>query len=280
MNETNKNWKRIQDAGGAAAALAKHFFAQNFAALCLLFAAATGFTRCHPPAALTGTQAGFKEIFDGKTLNGWQGDSLYWRVEKGAITGETTPASLLKKHNSFLIWQGGEPANFELKVVYKISAEGNSGINYRSEKITGEHALKGYQADIDGEQNYSGSNYEERGRTTLAARGEIVLLLAYNENKTGAIQNFTAGNVWTNKAIKQTAINADSLKSFINNGEWNEYHIIANGYRLQHYINGILMSDVSDKDTLNRKMKGLLGVQVHVGPPMLVQYKSIRLKTL
>jgi hypothetical protein len=74
--------------------------------------------------------------------------------------------------------------------------------------------------------------------------------------------------------------NADSLKSVIKNGDWNSCHIIAKGNHLQHYINGVLMSDVTDSDTVNRTMSGLLGVQVHVGPPMTVEYRNILLKQL
>ena len=70
-------------------------------------------------------------LFDGKTLNGWDGDPTYWRVENGNIVGEVTPANLLKR-NSFLIWRGGTVGNFELVVEYRVSAKGHSGINYRS----------------------------------------------------------------------------------------------------------------------------------------------------
>ncbi len=74
--------------------------------------------------------------------------------------------------------------------------------------------------------------------------------------------------------------NIDSLKSHIKSGDWNEVHLVIKGNRLQHFVNGVLMSDVTDNDTANRKMKGLLGVQVHVGPPMKVEYRNIRLKKL
>jgi hypothetical protein len=69
----------------------------------------------------------------------------------------------------------------------------------------------------------------------------------------------------------------DPLIQSIKQNDWNEYHIIAKGNRLQHYINGVLMSDVTDNDTANRKLSGVLGVQVHVGPPMKVEYKNFRI---
>src|SRR6266436_4897121 len=65
----------------------------------------------------SGDDPGFKPIFDGKTLDGWEGDPKYWRVENGALTGEITPDTLLKS-NTFIIWRGGSPKDFELKADY------------------------------------------------------------------------------------------------------------------------------------------------------------------
>ena len=79
--------------------------------------------------------AGFVSIFDGQTLAGWDGDPKYWRVEHGCIVGEITPETVVKR-NTFLIWRGGAPGDFELKVEYRISDRGNSGINYRSVELT------------------------------------------------------------------------------------------------------------------------------------------------
>ncbi len=111
--------------------------------------------------------AGFQAIFDGKTLDGWEGDPKYWRVENGCLVGEVTPETLLKQ-NTFIIWRRGTTRDFELKVDYRISSRGNSGINYRSEEIPNtSFAMRGYQADIDGANKYTGQNYEEKGRTFL-----------------------------------------------------------------------------------------------------------------
>ena len=103
-------------------------------------------------------ESGFVRIFDGQTLHNWVGDTTYWRVEDSCLVGVVTPATLLKR-NTFIIWQGDMPENFEIRVEYKISAQGNSGINYRSEKVEGfPYVLRGYQADLDGANNYTGSN--------------------------------------------------------------------------------------------------------------------------
>ena len=235
----------------------------------------------HSVAADTAEDEGFVQIFDGKTLAGWEGDTTYWRVENGSLMGEVTPATLLKT-NTFIVWKGGTPGDFELKTEFRITVAGNSGINYRSEALTDiPHALRGYQADIDGKNSYTGQNYEERGRTTLAYRGEKATMLSQdNPAEPGSLRASIKNNAWSKREITGSLGNIDSLKSVIKAGDWNTCHIIAKGNRLQHYINGVLMSDVTDSDTVNRKMEGLLGVQVHVGPPMTVEYRNILLKQL
>ncbi len=220
---------------------------------------------------------GFVKIFDGKTLNGWEGDATYWRVENGNLVGEITPATILKM-NSFIIWQGGKPADFELTLEYKITKGGNSGINYRSVQLTDvPHALKGYQADIDGANRYTGQNYEERARTTLAYRGEIVTINT-PENSSASLREGTKNNAWLKRTVTGSLGKSEDLQAKVIADDWNTCRIVAKGNRLQHYINGILMSDVTDNDTINRTAAGLLGVQVHVGPPMKVEYRNIMLK--
>ena len=130
------------------------------------------------PEPITGDEAGFRPIFDGKTLNGWEGDPKYWRVEDGNLVGEITPETIIKS-NTFIIWRGGAPKDFELKADYRITSGGNSGINYRSVVVpdtvtpSNKFAMRGYQADIDGKNNYTGQNYEEKGRLFLATRGQV-----------------------------------------------------------------------------------------------------------
>lgn len=234
---------------------------------------------CLTPALSQKTEKGFKSIFDGKSLKGWEGDPNYWRVENGNLVGEITPDKPLKT-NSFIIWQGGEPADFELKGEFKITENGNSGINYRSERLTDvPYALRGYQADIDGKNRYTGQNYEERKRTTLAYRGEVARINPYEGDATPeAVRAKTARNAWTNRTVTGSLGANEELQTKIKAGDWNEFHLVAKGNRLQHYVNGILMSDVIDEDTINGMKKGLLGVQVHVGPPMKVEYRNLRIK--
>lgn len=202
----------------------------------------------------------FVSIFNGKDLTGWEGDTSFWKVVDGVITGEVTPTHALQ-NNSFLVYRGSEPADFECKAEYRISEGGNSGIQYRSEQVNGiPFALKGYQADIDGANTYTGQNYEERGRGFLALRGQIVTLPAGGK-----------------PVVTGSLGNADSLKAKISTGGWNEMHIVAKGYHLLHYINGVLMSETTDNDTAARKSQGLLGLQLHVMPAMKVEFRNIRL---
>ncbi|MCI0388532.1 MAG: DUF1080 domain-containing protein [Acidobacteria bacterium] len=205
---------------------------------------------------------GYEAIFDGKTLNGWDGDAAFWRVENGIIIGESTAEKPLKV-NTFLIWRGGQPKDFELKVEYRISST-NSGIQYRSVELpdVGKWVLKGYQADIDFQNTFTGQLYEERGRGFLALRGQMTHL---QEGKKRMIANLRSG---------------DELKGLIKLNDWNQFHIIARGNVLTHVLNGSLMAAVIDDDAQNRAMGGLLGFQMHVGPPMKVEYRNIWLKKL
>jgi hypothetical protein len=212
---------------------------------------------------LADDNSGYEFIFDGKTLNGWDGDPKYWRVENGALVGEVTPETLLKQ-NSFIIWRGGVTRDFELKVEFRVSANGNSGINYRSTEVPGlQWAMRGYQADIDGQNRYTGQNYEERGRTFNAQRGQITHIRAGHKAE-----------------IIGSVGDPAELATFIKKDDWNEYHLIVRGNALIHLLNGHMMSLVIDDDAENRRFDGELGVQVHVGPPMKIEYRNFRLRPL
>ncbi len=240
-------------------------FASLAASLCLglLLAALPSFAAQTMPEPAGADTAGFVPIFDGKSLTGWDANPVYWRVEAGALVGEVTPETLLKA-NSFAIWRGGAPADFELKVEYRVSALGNSGINYRSVEVPAPaFALKGYQCDIDGPNRHTGQNYEERGRTFLALRGQITRLMP------GA-----------KPAIIGEVGDKDALAAFVRAGEWNQVHLIIRGNVLTHIINGHAMSLVIDEDPVARMAAGLIGVQVHVGPPMKIEYRNFLLKVL
>jgi hypothetical protein len=214
---------------------------------------------------------GFQSIFDG-TLKGWDGDPKFWRAEGGSLIGETTAENKLTE-NTFLIWRGGEPADFELKLEYRINAT-NSGIQIRSvqlppgtmsgdQPVIGKWVMKGYQADIDVANRYTGQIYEERGRTFLAMRGQF----SYIPEGGGP------------KVVGSLQTTDDALKSIIKNQDWNQVHIIARGNMITEILNGHVTSVLVDDDTKGRMMKGLLGFQCHVGEPMKVEFRNVWLKS-
>lgn len=210
---------------------------------------------------LAADEDGFVSIFNGKDLSEWSGDPDHWTVVDGTLTGSNTALKPLK-HNSFLIWRGGQPADFELHFKYKIVG-GNSGVQYRS-KVADEKefVVHGYQADIDSSPRFTGMNYDEGGRTFLAQRGERVRI-----GKDGKKSVETIGD----KGELQKKVRAE---------DWNDYVVIARGNRLQHFVNGTLMSEVIDDEDGKAVASGVLAVQLHAGPPMRVQLKEIRLKQL
>lgn len=198
-------------------------------------------------------------IFDGKSLAGWEGKPEFWRVEEGVIIGETT-AENPTKGNTFLIWRAGLVDDFELVFQYRISDKGNSGVQYRSKDL-GDFVVGGYQADFEGGPTYSGITYEEKGRGILCPRGQRVTIAADGKKTPG-------------EPIGDTT----ELQKVIKPGEWNEYRIVAKGPKLQHLINGQLMSEANDEQEGKRAVQGVLALQLHAGPPMKVEVKDIRLK--
>lgn len=216
-------------------------------------------------------QSGFKQIFNGKDLTGWKGNPKLWSVEDGAITGKTTAENPISK-NTFIVWQDGKVADFELELEYRLRAGdeskpgGNSGIQYRSKlHDEAEFIVGGYQADIDFDLRYSGINYEERGRGILAERGQRVTLTGDDQGK-------------LKKSVESIG-DAGELGKVIKKGEWNKYRVVAKGNKLSHYINDTLMSETIDNQTDKAAKDGILAFQIHVGPPMIIQFRNIRLKS-
>jgi hypothetical protein len=209
---------------------------------------------------------GFVSIFDGRTLNNWDGDSTFWRAENGMIIAESTPAKRVTV-NTFLIWRGGTTADFELKLDYRMTATANSGVQYRSAILSnvGKWVMKGYQADLDGVDRYSGQIYEERGRAFLATRGSFTRI------------GGTAGG--GNKLIGSLGDDA-SLKALLKPNDWNSLHIIARGNTIIQMVNGRMMSALIDEDEQGRAMEGLLGLQIHTGEPMKIEFRNLMFKKL
>jgi hypothetical protein len=213
-------------------------------------------------------ESGFKSLFNGDDLTGWRGNPELWSVRDGAITGVTKAEPKLT-HNTFLVWTNGEVADFELRLSYKI-VNGNSGIQYRSKVLREGNfgpIVGGYQADFEAGKTYSGILYEEQGRGILAQRGQKTVIKE-DDNKKAKVE--VAGQVGESKEIQAK----------IKNEDWNEYVVIAKGNHLQHFINGVPTVDVTDTQDAKAAKSGVLALQIHTGPPMTVQFKNIRIKTL
>lgn len=210
-----------------------------------------------------------ESLFNGKDLTGWDGDERLWSVRDGVIHGETT-AENSAKGNTFLIWQGGELADFELRLAFRCTADNNSGIQYRSKHITDDSAknkwvVRGYQHEIRNEvdfPNISGFIYGEgigRGRICLA--GE------------------KAAMEGDKKVVSETLISQDEYKKLFKLDDWNEVVIIAQGRNIQHFMNGKLILDFTDSEE-KALTSGILALQLHAGKPMWAEFKDIKLKKL
>jgi hypothetical protein len=141
---------------------------------------------------------------------------------------------------------------------YKI-VNGNSGVQYRSQLTDPERfVVKGYQADIDSSPRFTGMNYEEGLRAFLAERGQKVEIAPDGTKK-----------------VVASLGDKGALQDKVKNEDWNEYRIVAQGNHLQHYINGVLMSEVIDHQSDKAATEGVLALQLHAGPPMTVQFKDI-----
>lgn len=202
-----------------------------------------------------------QSLFDGKTLDGWEGKSQFWSVQDGAITGQTTKENPTKG-NTFIIWRGGKPADFELTLKFRIVG-GNSGIQYRSVERD-DFVVGGYQADFEAGDRYIGILYEEKGRGILALRGHKVVIHEDGKKET----------------VGEPTCDEEKMLASIKKEGWNEYTIIAKGNHLAQKINGFTTVDVTDNQTSKSRADGILALQLHQGPPMLVQFKDIELKTL
>lgn len=217
-------------------------------------------------------EEGFESIFNGKDLTGWDGDPRLWSVKDGAIRGQTTEENPARG-NTFLIWRGGKLRDFILKIKFRIQ-NGNSGIQYRSKEF-GRWRISGYQAEVQNKPGKVGFLYHEAGRGWLVDVGDFMVI---------------DGDGNKNVVGKVSGVNALKEAGYYHNKDWNEYTIIARGNHLLHYLNGyptmaLIDNDrVTDPDDPNDRKgaarEGLLALQIHAGPPMLVEFKDIRLKRL
>lgn len=203
-------------------------------------------------------EQGFISMFNGKDLSGWDGKPGWWSVEDGAITSQTTPEKTLTQPN-YLIWKGGEPGNFDMRFEFRIIG-GNSGVQIRS-KLLPDWDTNGYQADIEDGTQWVGCLFEHT-RVALGLRGEKVVI---DEDGT--------------RHVTKVADPAELLKH-IRRQEWNDYRILADGSDILLQINGATFTEVSDYQKDMAASSGVIGLQIHPGPPMKVQFRNLRIRML
>lgn len=216
---------------------------------------------------------GFTPIFDGKTLQGWRGDMDFFKARDGILVAgseEEVP------RNTFLILE--EPyADFELRYQYRWATEGgNSGIQFRSGIAEGHFAMAGMQANLTpiiAKTERFGMLYEELGdraeMVLLGQRAEITRVAAARGGQGRIVRTVIA-------TTNPREVIVASIKPY---PEWNDVVLIANGERIVHVINGLVAFDATDKDPLARR-DGLIGIQVHSGPAMILEMQNVVIKRI
>ena len=191
--------------------------------------------------ALVRAEDGFKPLFDGRTLEGWEGNEKLWSVVDGAIVGTTDNVEPIKK-NTFLATKKNYK-NFTLKAKFKLR-NGNSGIQFRS-KTFPEFVVRGYQADI-AESRYTGILYEEGFRSTILSD-----------------------------------VKPEEVAKHVKQDDWNEYVITADGPKITQTINGFTTVDYTEKDDVKGAKEGVIALQLHVTEkPMRVSFKDVEIREL
>ncbi len=206
--------------------------------------------------------AGWQSLFDGHTLAGWSApDPSYFRVEDGAITGETT-----REHQpprtQFIIWQDGTVADFTLTFEFRIfGPASNSGMQFRS-RVGDFGLVHGYQADIDGQGKFTAGIWDENGmRSSLSARGQHTVIAADGTRTVTPLPG----------AAALAGLRCD---------QWTHYQVSALGPRMELRINGITATILEDHETGKAASSGILAMPVIAGEPMKVQYRNLLLKRL
>lgn len=214
--------------------------------------------------------AGMQSIFNGTSLEGWDGDPRLWSVRDGVIHGETTEDKVATG-NTFLIWQGGELGDFELRLSFRCTADNNSGIQYRSRHITegsprNNWVVRGYQHEIRNEENFPNVPsfiYDEGGkRGRICMVGERAVWKADGKEVTGQL------------------IDQEGFRELMRVDDWNDVIIRAEGNQIRHYLNGRLVLDFTDEEPELTLTKGILALQLHAGRPMWAEFRNIRLAKL
>ena len=190
---------------------------------------------------------GFVSLFDGKTLSGWEGNEKIFRVRRGAIVAGSLEQPI--DHNEFLCTTT-EYSDFELRLEARLLGEGrNAGIQFRSERIPNHHEVRGFQCDI-GEQG--------------ADREKLIWGALYDESRR-----------------RKFLVEPDTrkLRPLVRLDGWNSFVIRCQGARIQIWVNGLSTVDYMEKEE-GIAATGIIGLQIHGGPPAEASYRKIRIKDL
>jgi len=231
-------------------------------------------------SAAADVEEGFTSMFNGKDLTGWEGLPGAWGVVDGAITAESTPEKPCKAAH-YLMWRGGKPGDFELRTEFRLQGPGaNSGIQFRSRELPN-WDTSGYQADMENSDRWFGCLFEHT-RGGIAMRGEKVVIDKEGKKTVspipvpGKVQKLIAGDGTPGGNLSLSA----ALLRQVKIGEWNSYAIIAWGPDITLKINDVVMCQVTDQQAGVAAKDGVIALQMHPGPPMKVQFKNIRIKSL
>ncbi|MFM8290107.1 MAG: DUF1080 domain-containing protein [Planctomycetia bacterium] len=236
---------------------------------CAIACVASGLPAAEPAARPA--EATWQSLFNGRNLEGWDGDRRLWSVRDGVIHGETTP-DLRAEGNTFLIRQGLVLEDFELTLSFRCTAANNSGIQYRSRHIADQAAkpanawvVRGYQHELRNEArlpDVAGFIYDEGGK-----RGRICLVGERAEWVDGA------------KRVTGELIDAAGYARLFKLDDWNEVRIVAAGRRIRHFMNGTLTLDFTDGEDVALR-RGILALQLHAGAPMWAEFKDIAVRPI
>jgi len=199
------------------------------------------------PAEEKAKEDGFVSLFDGKTLSGWEGNKKIFQVRRGAIVAGSLEQPI--DHNEFLCTTR-EYSDFELRLEARLLGEGrNAGIQFRSERIPNHHEVRGFQCDI-GEQG--------------AKREKLIWGALYDESR-------------RRKFLVEP--DTQKLEPLVKLDGWNKFVIRCQGARIQIWVNGLATVDYTEKEE-GIAVRGIIGLQIHGGPPAEASYRKIRLKDL
>jgi hypothetical protein len=217
-----------------------------------------------------GQTPGAVQVFDGLSLNGWEGDTALWRVVDGAIVGGTLKTPVTE---SAYLCTRAEFDNFELRVSARLTGGPNAGVHFRSQRVPGSNEVAGYQADIG------------------FAPGRIIAMLS--DTVPASLEQ--PYPLWGSLAdefrpepdrypdpaqpVRFLVVAPSGLvKRVLRPDDWNEIAVVAVGPRIRLQLNGVTTVDFTEKG--NVPTGGKVCLQIHDGPPAEAWYKSISIRQI